>query len=51
MMKIYIKPETTVYEVNINANLMLGSIDEEEATKPAEGRGFFFEPEEIETEE
>lgn len=51
MTNMYIKPETTVCLVKVNANLMQGSIDTTPATGPAESKGqtfdfFSFEEEE-----
>ena len=51
MTNTYIKPETKVCQVKVNAGLMLGSIDPTPATTPAEGReysfDFFMEEEEV----
>ena len=54
MTKTYIKPETVIVKVD-SQQILAGSpggISDENATGPAEGKGFtFFEEEEIETEE
>lgn len=60
MTKIYIKPETTVNQVNIESQLLSGSPgvkqgdttgNEFSSSDVTYSKGFFFEPEEIETEE
>lgn len=60
MTKIYIKPETTVFQVKIDSQLLSGSPgvntndttgDEFSSGDVTYSKGFFFEPEEIETEE
>lgn len=60
MTKIYIKPETTVYQVKIDSQLLSGSPgvntddttgNEYSSSDVTYSKGFFFEPEEIETEE
>lgn len=60
MTKIYIKPETTVYQVKIDSQLLSGSPgvkdgdttgDKYSSSDVTYSKGFFFEPEEIETEE
>ena len=60
MTKIYIKPETTVYQVKIDSQLLSGSPgvntnnttgNEFSGDDVTYSKGFFFEPEEIETDE